>query len=26
VRLAAQVYNDEGDFERLAEAIDQWPA
>jgi len=26
VRLAAQVYNDEADYERLAEAIDQWPA
>ena len=26
VRLAAQVYNDEADFERLAEAIAQWPA
>jgi isopenicillin-N epimerase len=26
VRLAAQVYNDESDFERLAEAVDQWPA
>jgi len=26
VRLAAQVYNDETDFERLAEAIDAWPA
>ncbi len=25
VRLAAQVYNDETDFERLAEAIDAWP-
>jgi isopenicillin-N epimerase len=25
VRLAAQVYNDEADFERLAEAIDAWP-
>ena len=26
VRLAAQVYNDESDFERLAGAVDQWPA
>ncbi len=26
VRLAAQVYNDESDYERLAQAIDQWPA
>ena len=26
VRLAAQVYNDESDFERLADAVDQWPA
>jgi isopenicillin-N epimerase len=26
VRLAAQVYNDETDFERLAEAVDAWPA
>jgi isopenicillin-N epimerase len=26
VRLAAQVYNDEADFERLAEAVDAWPA
>ena len=26
VRLAAQVYNDESDFERLAEAVDAWPA
>jgi isopenicillin-N epimerase len=26
VRLAAQVYNDETDYERLAEAVDQWPA
>ena len=26
VRLAAQVYNDESDYERLAEAVDQWPA
>ncbi len=25
VRLAAQVYNDERDYERLADAIDQWP-
>ena len=25
VRLAAQVYNDETDFERLAEAVDAWP-
>ncbi len=25
VRLAAQVYNDEADFERLADAVDQWP-
>jgi len=25
VRLAAQVYNDEADFERLADAIDAWP-
>jgi isopenicillin-N epimerase len=26
VRLAAQVYNDESDYERLAVAVDQWPA
>ena len=26
VRLAAQVYNDESDYERLAEAVDGWPA
>ncbi len=26
VRLAAQVYNDEADFERLAEAVDAWAA
>ena len=26
VRLAAQVYNDETDYERLAEAVDDWPA
>lgn len=26
VRLAAQVYNDETDFERLAEAVGDWPA
>ncbi len=26
VRLAAQVYNDESDYERLAQAVDQWPA
>lgn len=26
VRLAAQVYNDETDFERLADAVDAWPA
>ncbi len=26
VRLAAQVYNDEADFERLAQAVDEWPA
>jgi len=26
VRLAAQVYNDEADFERLAQAVDAWPA
>jgi isopenicillin-N epimerase len=26
VRLAAQVYNDESDFERLARAVDEWPA
>jgi len=26
VRLAAQVYNDESDYERLAQAIDEWPA
>jgi isopenicillin-N epimerase len=25
VRLAAQVYNDEADYERLAEAVDAWP-
>ena len=25
VRLAAQVYNDESDYERLADAIDEWP-
>ena len=25
VRLAAQVYNDERDFEALAESIDAWP-
>jgi isopenicillin-N epimerase len=25
VRLAAQVYNDEADFERLARAVDDWP-
>jgi isopenicillin-N epimerase len=25
VRLAAQVYNDEADYERLADAIDEWP-
>ena len=25
VRLAAQVYNDERDYERLAQAIDEWP-
>jgi isopenicillin-N epimerase len=25
VRLAAQVYNDESDYERLADAVDQWP-
>ena len=26
LRLAAQVYNDEADFERVAEAIDEWNA
>ena len=26
MRLAAQVYNDEADFERLADAVDAWPA
>jgi len=26
VRLAAQVYNDESDYERLAHAVDAWPA
>ncbi|MEP6505662.1 MAG: aminotransferase class V-fold PLP-dependent enzyme, partial [Betaproteobacteria bacterium] len=26
VRLAAQVYNDESDYERLAQAVDDWPA
>ena len=26
VRLAAQVYNDEPDYERLAQAVDEWPA
>ena len=26
VRLAAQVYNDERDYEALAEAVDAWPA
>ena len=26
VRLAAQVYNDESDYERLADAVDEWPA
>ena len=26
VRLAAQVYNDETDYERLAQAVDAWPA
>ena len=26
VRLAAQVYNDESDYERLADAVDGWPA
>jgi isopenicillin-N epimerase len=26
VRLAAQVYNDESDYERLADAVDAWPA
>lgn len=26
VRLAAQVYNDESDFERLADAVAAWPA
>lgn len=26
VRLAAQVYNDETDYERLAQAVDEWPA
>jgi isopenicillin-N epimerase len=25
MRLAAQVYNDESDFERLADAVDEWP-
>ena len=25
VRLAAQVYNDESDYERLADALDEWP-
>ena len=25
VRLAAQVYNDESDYERLAQAVDDWP-
>jgi len=25
LRLAAQVYNDESDFERLADAVDHWP-
>ena len=25
VRLAAQVYNDESDYERLAQAVDEWP-
>ena len=25
VRLAAQVYNDESDYERLADAVDEWP-
>ena len=25
VRIAAQVYNDERDYERLAQAIDEWP-
>jgi isopenicillin-N epimerase len=24
VRLAAQVYNEESDFERLAQAVDEW--
>jgi isopenicillin-N epimerase len=26
VRLAAQIYNEESDYERLAQAIDEWPA
>jgi isopenicillin-N epimerase len=26
VRLAAQVYNDDSDYERLADAVDAWPA
>ncbi|MCK9684313.1 aminotransferase class V-fold PLP-dependent enzyme [Scleromatobacter humisilvae] len=26
VRLAAQVYNDESDYERLADSVDEWPA
>ena len=26
VRIAAQVYNDERDYERLAQAIDEWPS
>ena len=25
VRIAAQVYNDERDYERLAQAVDEWP-